>query len=342
MKLTGRLVTHPSLGQGEVIHQDEKRVTVRFGTGEKKFVYPEGVRKFLTFEDEEVGRELGVEVEKNNVQKQEHMEAVIARASTFRKRVIVEGEDGEKRLVTSKAAEKENVAFKCTWCDGAGQENRIGFDGVCSDEVIRHNVDTGKRVWCKESACHRYIKGEISREELEQMHQSGVPVCYESAMLRDWKASAGVYRTGQKAGTPMKLSKVQVNSLCAFTTVRPGQEEAERFVFGVFLVDEAYEGDDHEEGYVTTGSEFRLELSLEEAEQIRFWKYYANKDKSAKWASGLHRYINDEQAAQMLRDIAKVKKGTPQEELAGRFLEEYCRRNGIDLEDLTEPSGALA
>ena len=42
---------------------------------------------------------------------------------------------------------------------------------------------------------------------------------------------------------PMKLNKVQVNSLAILTTREPHDSEKDRFVFGVFLVDEAYEGD---------------------------------------------------------------------------------------------------
>ena len=50
------------------------------------------------------------------------------------------------------------------------------------------------------------------------------------------------------------------------------------FIFGVFLVDEAYEGDNREEGYVTTTSKYKISLSLDEAKQMLFWNYYHNEN----------------------------------------------------------------
>lgn len=58
-----------------------------------------------------------------------------------------------------------------------------------------------------------------------------------------------------------------------------------------------------------------------------FWRYHANEKQPeiAAWSSGLHRYFNDEQAAQILRDIVKIKKGTADEALAREFYEQLQR-----------------
>jgi hypothetical protein len=55
----------------------------------------------------------------------------------------------------------------------------------------------------------------------------------------------------------------------------------------------------------------------------------------------LHRYFEDEQAAQILRDIAKIKVGTTDEQLAADFYEHFCKINGVDASAIGEPSGAL-
>jgi hypothetical protein len=74
-----------------------------------------------------------------------------------------------------------------------------------------------------------------------------------------------------------------------------------------------------------------------------FWSYHANENQSevARWSSGLHRYFNDEQAIQILRDLALIKEGTEDEELAEEFLQYFARINGIDIDSVTEKNGAL-
>ena len=87
-------------------------------------------------------------------------------------------------------------------------------------------------------------------------------VFYESHMLRDWMASAGVVQTGANRGKPMRLLKVQRNSLAVLTSREPNYVSDElRFIFAVFLVDESYEGDYRDAGYVTTTTEWKISLT---------------------------------------------------------------------------------
>ena len=74
-----------------------------------------------------------------------------------------------------------------------------------------------------------------------------------------------------------------------------------------------------------------------------FWNYYNNeKDhEKAAWGQGLHRYITDEQAASILKDIVSVKKGKKDEALAQEFLERFCEINSIDISDFPIMEGAL-
>lgn len=162
-------------------------------------------------------------------------------------------------------------------------------------------------------------------------------------MLRNWAAFAGFVLTGENKQKPMKLSKVQINSLAILTSREPYAPEKDRFVFGVFLVDEAYEGDNRDEGYVTTSSKYKISLTQKEAKKILFWNYYHNENSPEKvaWGQGLHRYITDIQAASVLYDIWKVKAGTKDEELAKKFLDHFCKINAIKFDDLPVLEGAL-
>ena len=188
-----------------------------------------------------------------------------------------------------------------------------------------------------------YYDGIINRKALDRYAEEDGFVCYESQMLRNWAAFAGFALTKENNQRPMKLNKVQVNSLAILTTRVPYAPEKDRFVFGVFLVDEAYEGDNREEGYVTTSSKYKLSLSLEEAKKILFWNYYHNENapEKAAWGQGLHRYITDVQAACILRDIAQIKANTSEQKLAIEFLDYFCNINGLDKDELPELDGAL-
>lgn len=114
-------------------------------------------------------------------------------------------------------------------------------------------------------------------------------------------------------------------------------------MFGVFIVDEAYEGDNREQGYVTTSSKYKLSLSLDDAKKILFWNYYHNDNAPEKvvWSQGLHRYITNLQAACILRDIAKIKENTSDEQLAKKFFEYFCKINRLEIREIPKADGAL-
>ena len=345
MNLTGHLVIHKTFGQGKVVDHTGVYLSVIFEQGEKRFIYPDSFQTFLQAQDETLHaailNELAeVQARKRTLQrKKEH--------ST----VLKEEKIAKKRLSQSKKKEKvylrSNIAFKCNFCDGGKSAECIGFHGVCSDAVIRYNIKEKKHVWCSssDSPCRQYYDGIISSySELEDIFNEDGSVCYESAMLRDWSAFAGVNHTGANKGRPMRLRQVQINSLAVLTTRLPHESEENRFIFAVFLVDDTYEGDAREAGYVSTSSRYKIEMLPKEAQKLRFWNYYAcpNAPELIKFGSGLHRYLSDEQAAQILRDIATIKTGTVQGALAQEFLEHFARVNGIDIEAVPQNGGALA
>ena len=122
-------------------------------------------------------------------------------------------------------------------------------------------------------------------------------------MLRDWKASAGCIQTGINKGKPMRLLKVQPNSLAILTTRNLYDTDDKRFIFAVFLVDENFGGDARELGYVTTNSKWKIELTPQESHKMLFWNYYVNENAPEKVVFGSHR-IDFEEVATVFYDDA--------------------------------------
>lgn len=335
MDIKGKKVTHKTFGVGVVTAQTDSLVTITFDAGDKKFQYPSAFKQFLTLCESAMQENVIREIEAAEQEK-----ALLIANQTFITRAATQISNKKKTR-----AARPNIAFKCNYCDGGKSSSTIGFNGICSKRIIRYNIDVERRTWCcsEDCPCFNYLCGDLTRAELEELDDGGF-VCYESQMLRDWKAMAGVVQKGERKGQPMRLKNVRPSSLCVLTTREPDSIEAERIIFAVFLVDETFDGDEQEEGFVSTQSKFKLALSQKEAEKMLFWRYHANENKPEKeaWSSGLHRYLTDIQAIQILRDIAELKKNTKNEALAAEFLETFSKIVGIDAEDAGEPNGVLA
>lgn len=263
--IIGKEVCHKTYGAGIIAEKEKGIIYVQFGGEVKRFSYPDAFENYLTTQDIEFQLQIQCDLEEK--QKQAKRQKAVAKELS-----------PVKPKHKFKKVERSNIAFKCNFCDGGAARKNVGFNGVCSDEVIRYNIEQAKHVWCSDEdcPCKQYLDGEISRKELTANMQDGGYVCYESAMLRDWRADAGVIQTGENKGKPKRLLKVQHNSLAILTTREPDDKEDRRYIFAVFLVDESFEGDAKEEGYVTTKSEWKIKLTPHEAHKMLFWKYYVN------------------------------------------------------------------
>lgn len=335
--LKGKVVMHTIFGEGEISKIDGDYIIVSFYGEGKRFKYPEAFETFLTIKEKNIESEINDLINKKKVEEQKEIEK--------RKESYIKITKPKKRVKKVKELPKANIAFKCNYCDGGKSSNRVGYYGACSDKMIKHNIGVEHKVWCScdESPCKKYYDGVITRRELDNQCKEDGFVCYESQMLKYWKAYAGVYHLGENKGKPMKLKQVRANSLCILTTREPNMNEEDRYIFAVFLVDETYEGDNTEEGYVTTSSKYKIELSPKEARRMKFWMYHANTNnpKRTAWNTGLHRYFQDLEGAQILRDLAYIKRGTKDEGLAKDFLNHFCIVNGVVLETVSKPNGAI-
>lgn len=357
LDVTGMKVIHKAFGEGTVKTLSDGYITVQFATGEKMFTYPKAFDGFLSTDDPALLSDLEewkrIEVKKKARREEEARLAELRRQEEKARREELARAAAEARMKSAPAertrAEKterrKNVAFKCNYNNGGRNAKRIGFCGVYSDEIIWNNIEVEKRTWCNQPQCkcQQYYQGKLTRQMLEDAYKAREAVCSESNILVDWRMFAGWHHNGPRKNLPMKLLFAEKNRLAVLTTRFPGEEEKNRLIFAVYLIDDAYQGDDKIDGFVAAGAEYRLCFSLEESRKLLFWNYFRNANDAARpaWSSGLHRYLSDTEAVQILRDAAEVKRGTADEKPAADFLKHYCEVHRIDAESVPEPKGAL-
>lgn len=341
----GEIVRHRTFGRGKIVKFEDNRITVLFDNydEEKTFQYPSSFGKFLEIENRAFIDQ--IEVDKEDEVKKENE---LKKAEKQRIEDIVEAKKNSRTRKSSTPRKTDglsNIAFKCNYCDGGAGEDRVGFTSPCTKETIEYNIYKAKHVWCggEDSPCYRYLNGDLTREELVNAYEDDGFVCYESKVLNEWRAYAGIVQTGKRKGSPMTLRNARGNSLALLTTRLPHAKDKDRFIFAVFLIDEDYRGDRDSEGCVGANPKYRIKLSPLEAKKLKFWNYYFNPNRPEKivFGSGLHRYLSNTQSAQILRDICELKKGTNEEDLAREFFEHYCDIKKIDIENLPQPEGGL-
>ena len=143
MNLMNCSVKHISWGIGTVTEQKENYIKISFPIGEKQFVYPDAFEKFLKCEDTSM---------QGQIEEISHSVPV------------VNTRNGKKKNYP-----KENIAFKCNYCDGGKEQNGIGYLCACSDELIGYNIEVARHSWCcnEKAPCSQYYDGIIDRETLD-------------------------------------------------------------------------------------------------------------------------------------------------------------------------------
>ncbi|PKM52916.1 MAG: hypothetical protein CVV00_14970 [Firmicutes bacterium HGW-Firmicutes-5] len=345
IELLKTAVIHKTFGAGKIKEVENGHVVIVFGASdsgeptEKKFVYPDAFKKFLKINDPAIAEQVDNLIKIKDAEEDKLRELDEQEKREKRVAHIMALEESKKKLPaktkTKKTNTRQNIAFKLNYCDGGAPE-QIGFNGICSDETIRYNIIKEKRVWCssKECLCSQYLDGDIDRKALDNSLMDDNFDCYESQLLKNWKVMAGEDGDGKTR----KIKSARRNSLAVLTTRLPHTKEAERIIFGVFIIDDVLEGNDRESGYVSNQSTDRITLTLEEAKSMQFWNYHANSTGkvSAKWGSGLFRYMDDIQAVALLQDLVKLKQNSPDAQLANDLLESYCRNNLIELSAISQ------
>lgn len=305
--IIGLKVLHKTFGEGTVTQIGKTTINVAFAARKVEFLFPQAFDKYLTCADKERAAEIAKYLHRTDAQPVKQLPKKPPRLSRERNK------------------SRNNVAFKLNYCNGGKTDKKFGFDGVCSEAVIRYNIEKEHRVWCSNERCdcRRFYDGKISYKNLLNSYP-----CQESIALRDWCTYAGADANGD----PRKIRGTVVNKLGIFTTVPPNEKE--RFIFGAFMIKKIIEGDDNNSGEVHGNRDYCLELTPKEARKVRFWDYYKNpqKPENHQWGSGLVRYFDDNTAVKILQAMLDAKEDKEGKNKARRLLSRYCEANNIAME----------
>ena len=332
--MLNKKVIHKTYGDGRIIKFEDNIVTVEFSEKTTTFRYPDTFAKYLIFADEETQSEVKILADESVAKKEAEKRAKeAAKAEEIRRhfaRMMAE-ENKKHKLSAAELKNKEhgNLAFKANFCDGGASSSCIGFKGVCSPEQIKYNIEKEKRAWCSNegSPCGRYYRGMITYEDLLDMHKESF-VCYESRMLTEWRADAGEDLSSSGTGKARRITSAKQNGLAVLTTMFT--DTTERVIFGVFITGVVDEGDDLSAGYVKADPEYTIELTPEEAKQLKFWDYYKNAGNpdSIQWGTGLYRYLSNDVCLKILSKIVEIKSGAEKAH-AEKVLAHYRTLKGI-------------
>lgn len=216
-----------------------------------------------------------------------------------------------------------NLAFKCTYND-ADEEVYVGFNGTCSIENIIRNIKAG-RVWCsnEKCPCRKFYDAGFKGES------PNFP-CYESELFNKWRFGGGVYHHGKRAGTPIRIHKVEVGKIAVLTTLFPGDDEKERKIIGFFKIGKV---ENSNQTLVHADEYYRVRLPLEEAKQLNFWNYYSVSGEQPRWGTHLFRYLTDEAVARILKDL----KSTIRDESGRIIIKDLLEKDFASVDIPSEP-----
>ncbi len=228
-----------------------------------------------------------------------------------------------------------NIAFKGTYNNG-NKGIYVGFDGACSDEMIKWNIEDG-RSWCGNPACE-------CMEYYEKGFKGNRPTfpCYESELFRRWEFGAGWDHYGVRGNSPRHIKNTEQGKIAILTTRFPEDQEMDRKIVGIFKIGKISPGDDAHETMISADKNFRIKLPEEEAKELYFWNYYKNQSsQECRWGQGLFRYLDDVQIAQILQDVSETIKKEEEKTKVLQLLAEVRATLGKSGQNrLKEPIGA--
>lgn len=182
-----------------------------------------------------------------------------------------------------------NIAFKCTYNDSLGNEkhSKIGFNGTCSDEIIKYNIEAG-RSWCNNSPCKQYYENRFKSRKPNNP-------CYESNIFTNWEYDAGWSHNGIQGNVPRKIVQAGTGNLAVLTTLFPEEDEEERKIFGCFKIGKIID-EENDATRIIARDEIKVKFNYKEADKLLFWNYYQNDNAPNKslWGTGLFRYLDNE------------------------------------------------
>lgn len=133
-------------------------------------------------------------------------------------------------------------------------------------------------------------------------------MCYESELLtrKPFKFWTGIYHSGTRKGEPIPINaeRIATGDIALLTTRTPGRAERDRIVFGCYRVGKVGRDDDWG-NFIESDGTMDLVLPDDVARQCRYWDYQnPNRDGSARWGSGLFRYLDGDAISRFIDDLA--------------------------------------
>lgn len=262
-------------------------------------------------------------------------------------------------LYTPYQDNQANIAFRFSYCDGGANEDQVGFQGLCSEELIKQNTHFIKMPWCSHSMCecrkyymekYKYKTYKFTRLQLEELFEKkGGSFCNESNLLNEWTAYAGNRLEDEDYGRPFTIKRADKDHLCVMTTREPGMEEKDRYIFALFIIGDTYEGNleadgFYDQGWVRANNEYRIIIPSKIARKFLFWKFYKNLKNPLQpfWGSGRFRYLDDSAAYAILAYSLYLLNRTDLETTAIKMLKYFCAVKHIDANKITFSGGALS
>ncbi len=162
-------------------------------------------------------------------------------------------------------------------------------------------------------------------------------------VFTEWEVFTGLIKSGKQKGQPRKIARLNQHSGCLLTRRDPDMAEEDRYILGVFMVDDSFSNKLSKDGFIPAHPDYRIRLTKEESEKMLFWNYYLNRRHPHRttWNSGRQRYFDNIWMAQILQDIVSLRKETEGKEYAEKFFNYFCRINRINVSELEKPNGAL-
>ena len=99
MQLTGQAVKHTAFGKGIVTGQEDNIIIVSFPQGEKRFLYPDAFRKFLTFHNQQAAEQVGSLLRQRADRREEQLQA------------LLEEQERQQRIHSFKISVNSQAAF---------------------------------------------------------------------------------------------------------------------------------------------------------------------------------------------------------------------------------------
>ena len=143
--------------------------------------------------------------------------------------------------------------------------------------------------------------------------------------LNLWQVTTGTYLSGLSKGEPRIPDRMGPNSLCLMTVRPEGGSEHDRRIVGLFMPPDDFDGAACEDGVIPAHPDYRLKL--EPDQQPLFWPYITTVTSKQKWGNTVFKYLPNEVAEQILRDLRN--RLTGQAEIQ-KFYEYFCTCNHLE------------